>query len=84
MCILGEKHRKRLMAALLCLLFILCDFIPAKASDVNVSDGISNERVKAGIFYFDGYHMKDEEGRLSGYGVELLQMISKYSHLNFD
>ena len=50
MCILGEKHRKRLMAALLCLLFILCDFISAKASDVNVSDGVSNERVKAGIY----------------------------------
>ncbi len=84
MCVSGEKHRKKWMAALLCLLFILCDFMPVKASDVNTVEEASNERIKAGIFYFDGYHMQDEEGRLSGYGIELLQMISKYSHLNFE
>ncbi|MDE7266236.1 MAG: transporter substrate-binding domain-containing protein, partial [Lachnospiraceae bacterium] len=49
-----------------------------------MADEAANARVKAGIFYFDGYHMENEEGRLSGYGIELLQMISKYSHLNFD
>ena len=84
MCVSGEKYRKRWMTALLCLFFIICDFIPVKASDANVADEAANARVKAGIFYFDGYHMENEEGRLSGYGIELLQMISKYSHLNFD
>lgn len=43
-----------------------------------------NETVKAGVFAFDGYHMKDDNGNLYGYGIEVLELISKYSHLNFD
>ena len=39
--------------------------------------------VRAGIFHFDGYHMKDEDGNLSGYGIEFLNMAAEYSHLNF-
>ncbi|MDE6675403.1 MAG: transporter substrate-binding domain-containing protein, partial [Acetatifactor sp.] len=27
--------------------------------------------------------MKDEEGRLTGYGIEFLDLVSEYSHLNF-
>ena len=78
---------KKWVAALLCLFLFLSDFVIANASDVSdvsVPEQPVEERVKAGIFYFDGYHMKDEAGRLSGYGIELLQMISQYSHLNFD
>ena len=77
-------HIKKWMAAFLCLFLILSDFVIANASDVSVPEQPAVERVKAGIFYFDGYHMKDEEGNLSGYGIELLQMISRYSHLNFE
>ena len=84
MCILDKIHSKRWIAALLCLLFIMCDFIPVTASDVSIPDEAVNQRIKAGIFYFDGYHTKDEEGKLTGYGIEVLQMISEYSHLNFD
>ena len=40
--------------------------------------------VKAGIFGFEGYHMKDDNGRLSGYGIEFLNLVSEYSHLNFE
>ncbi len=39
--------------------------------------------LKAGIFYFDGYHMKDGEGKLRGYGIELLNLIARHSSLNF-
>lgn len=42
-----------------------------------------NREVKAGIFYFDGYHMMDKDGKYSGYGIDLLNLISKHSHLNF-
>ena len=84
MCVLDKLQRKRWMVVLLCLFLILYDFIPANASDVNGPDEAANERVKAGIFYFDGYHTKDEDGKLTGYGIEVLQMISQYSHLNFD
>ena len=27
--------------------------------------------------------MKDEEDRLTGYGIEFLDLVSQYSHLNF-
>ena len=84
MCVFDKIHRKRCMVALLCLFLVLYNFIPANASNESVPDEASNKRVKAGIFYFDGYHTKDEEGKLTGYGVEVLQMMSQYSHLNFD
>lgn len=42
-----------------------------------------NEVVTVGIFEFDGYHMMDEDGNLYGYGIELLELIERYSHLNF-
>ena len=84
MCVLGKKHKKRWMAALLCLFFVLCNFIPGEASDINTADKTVNRRVKAGVFYFEGYHSKDEDGNLTGYGIEVLQMLSQYSHLNFD
>lgn len=31
----------------------------------------------------EGYHMKDENGKLSGYGIEFLNRVSEYSNLNF-
>lgn len=43
----------------------------------------TNRTVRAGVFYFDGYHMEDEDGNLMGYGVEFLNLVSQYSHLNF-
>lgn len=42
-----------------------------------------NRDVKAGIFYFAGYHMRDKDGKFSGYGIDLLNLISRHSHLNF-
>ena len=84
MCVLDKIHRKRWIVVLLCLFLILYDFIPANASNVSVPDETSNTRIKAGIFYFDGYHTKDENGKLTGYGIEVLRMFSQYSHLNFD
>ncbi|MDE6731027.1 MAG: transporter substrate-binding domain-containing protein, partial [Oscillospiraceae bacterium] len=42
-----------------------------------------NRTVKAGVFSFEGYHMRDENGSLTGYGIEFLHLISEYSHLNF-
>ncbi|MDE6108584.1 MAG: transporter substrate-binding domain-containing protein, partial [Oscillospiraceae bacterium] len=43
----------------------------------------NNRTVKAGVFYFDGYHMESEDGNLIGYGMEFLNLVSQYSHLNF-
>ena len=84
MCFSDKIRNKKCLVVFLCLFLVLYDFILVNASEVTVPESPAHERVKAGIFYFDGYHVKDEEGRLTGYGMELLQNISKYSHLNFE
>ncbi|MBD5131088.1 MAG: response regulator [Clostridiales bacterium] len=58
---------------------IACFAVPAFADEAQ-----SNSRTyKAGVFSFEGYHMKDEQGRLSGYGISFLNLVSEYSRLNF-
>ena len=74
-----EKMFSKIAAFAICVILILSNFITAAAAD-GQSD---NRTVKAGIFYFEGYHMKDEDGRLTGYGIEFLDLVSQYSHLNF-
>ena len=66
------------LALLLCLLISLSSLTAADAAQP-----ANNRMVKAGVFYFDGYHMEDEDGGLTGYGMEFLNMVSQYSHLNF-
>ena len=72
------RVRKRIAALLICFLLLLSN--PAAAAAAEQANNIT---VKAGVFYFDGYHMQDEDGRLTGYGVEFLNLVSQYSHLNF-
>ena len=75
----ANRACRRIAAFTICVILILSNLIT-----VATADGQSNNRtVKAGIFYFEGYHMKDEEGRLTGYGIEFLDLVSQYSHLNF-
>ena len=70
---------KRTAAFTVCLILVLSNFITVFADDVQSG----NRTVKAGIFSFDGYHMKDEYDRLTGYGIEFLNLVSEYSRLNF-
>ncbi|MDE6656504.1 MAG: transporter substrate-binding domain-containing protein, partial [Anaeroplasmataceae bacterium] len=72
------KHIKITWAIIACLIFFLSSFITVSADEQS-----NNRTVKAGIFSFEGYHMKDEEGRLTGYGIEFLNLVSEYSRLNF-
>ena len=77
----NKKYIKVTVAFMMCLIFIistLFNFITSSAYEHSDS-----QTVKAGIFGFDGYHMKDENGRLTGYGIEFLNLVSEYSHLNF-
>ena len=60
------------------LIFIASNFTTASADEQS-----NNQTVKTSIFYFEGYHMKDEDGSLTGYGIEFLNLVSEYSHLNF-
>ena len=74
---INAHNGKRIIALLICFLLFLPSFAASAAEEEN------NRTVRAGVFYFDGYHMEDEDGDLMGYGVEFLDLVSQYSHLNF-
>ncbi len=76
---LNGSHGKPIFALLVCFLLIASGIPPTAAEETP-----ANRTVKAGIFYFDGYHMEDGDGGYTGYGIELLSLISQYSHLNFE
>lgn len=59
-------------------IFILSNTASIKAADK------PNKEVKAGIFNFEGYHSLNDQGGLEGYGIDLLSLLSEYSHLNFN
>ncbi|MDE6732719.1 MAG: response regulator [Oscillospiraceae bacterium] len=73
---------KRLAAALLAAALLI---MPSFSAFAAASDEVksNNRTVRAGIFAFDGYHMKDENGTLTGYGIDFLNLVSEYSRLNF-
>lgn len=43
-----------------------------------------SETLRVGFFAFDGYHILDENGDRSGYGYELLQMMKRYEHWDYE
>ena len=40
--------------------------------------------IRVGFYASNGYHMIDEEGVKSGYGYELLQLMSRYSDITYE
>ena len=77
----SRNHRTGCRRSLVLLLAIFIMIWEGTVASAGAEAG--NRTVKAGIFHFDGYHMKDEEGNLSGYGIEFLNLAAEYSHLNF-
>ncbi len=73
-----RPYARQILALLACFVLLLSGIPPAAAEET-----ADSRSVKAGVFYFDGYHMEDSSGAYTGYGVELLDLISQYSHLNF-
>ncbi len=71
---------RRIIAIAAILIFLVLCLNPVMAD----GESGSNMPVKAGIFSFEGYHNMDEDGNLDGYGIEFLNLVSKYSHINFD
>ncbi len=76
--LLKQPYIKQIFALSVCFMLTLSS-IPSVAA----AETTNNRTVKAGVFFFDGYHMQDSNGDYTGYGIELLNLISKYSHLNF-
>ncbi len=75
---------KIISALAVCLIFFLSNFIFVGSITAFADGGRSDDDTyRAGVFYFEGYHMKDGE-RLTGYGIEFLSLVSEYSHLSFE
>ncbi len=69
---------KRIFIVFVCFVLTSSNILPVIAAET-----ANNRTVRAGVFFFDGYHMRDSNGDYTGYGIELLDLISQYSHLNF-
>ena len=68
---------RRLLCAFVALISIMHSGLVSYAQDQ------TSLHLKAGYFAFDGYHNLSDEGVRSGYGYDLLQMISRYSNVRF-
>ena len=58
--LLNQPYVKQILALLLCFV-LLTSSIPAAAAAAPAN----NRTVKAGVFFFDGYHMRDDDGTYS-------------------
>ena len=74
-----RPYAKQILAMFLCFVLLSSDIPTAFAAE-----STNNRTVTAGVFFFDGYHMRSDDGSYTGYGIELLSLISRYSHLNFE
>ena len=76
-----KKHKNiGLIQKILLVLVILCLVVscfPARAAEHE------KNTLRVGYWAFDGYHNLDQNGVRSGYGYELLQLMSRYSNINF-
>lgn len=74
----GTSCRRQAIALFACI-FLFISNLPAAAAQ----NRDANRTVRAGVFSLDGYHTRDEDGSYTGYGIEFLNLVSEYSHLNF-
>ena len=80
---LREKSKRdiRLLSLGLAVLLLVSIF-PCVFSALAAKDGIQTVRV--GFFEMDGYHEMSEDGTRSGYGYDFLQLVSRYTDINFE
>lgn len=75
------RASKRLLAAccaVIMLIGIFCPPLIAYAAEE------SPRTVRVGFFQFEGYHEIDENGVKSGYGYDFLNLVRRYSNVNFE
>lgn len=65
------------------LLFSLSFVLLISSFSVTVAENHTITDLRAGFWNFDGYHNMDENGKRSGYGYDLLQLISLYANVHF-
>jgi len=53
-------------------------------SRVEASEPVEQRTVRVGFFSSDGYHVIDEDGTMSGYGYDFLQMMLRYNNWKYE
>lgn len=78
-----QKLRVRLhrFSLPVCLVLMLALVLTAFPGDIWAA---SPTTLRVGFFKFDGYHNIDEDGRKSGYGYEFLQLLRRYTNVEFE
>ena len=71
-----RRMNKRLAGLLLCVVLAV-GLVPSGAAAAEAAE------VRVGFFAFDGYHMRDADGNMSGYGYDIVQYMAEYSELDF-
>ena len=51
---------------------------------VQAAENVNQRTVRVGFFSADGYHIMDEDGTMSGYGYDFLQMMLRYNNWKYE
>ena len=68
---------RRMIATFLVMISLL---LPMSVHAINPE----TKTLRAGFYYCEGYHEMDEEGKRTGYGYEILQLIARYKNVNYE
>jgi len=78
--ILKKNKNKALIQKLLLVWVSLCLIVPLFPAS---AEEYEKNTLRVGYWAFDGYHNMDSNGVRSGYGYELLQLMSRYNNIDF-
>ncbi len=69
---------RRIFACVLLIFVLFSTILPVSAEEEE------QQTIRVGYFYFDGYHMMDEDGVRSGYGYDLLRLVARYINVDYE
>ena len=77
------KKVRQIGLALICgiLLVFLYSSFPVS---LQAAENVNQRTVRVGFFSADGYHIMDEDGTMSGYGYDFLQMMLRYNNWKYE
>lgn len=78
------KSRKRQSKRITGVIVLICLLIFTSMATAQAADNRTAEKIRVGFFYFDGYHIIDDQGHRSGYGYDFLQYLARYSDFTYE
>ncbi len=76
---------RSITASVLAIVMLLCVLAPAQVYAGEIKDNVvENQIVRVGFYQMDGYQELSEDGSRSGFGYEMLMMLSKYIGFNYE